>query len=153
MKKRGYEAEIIKLVGSFIKGRDVRAKKLITMTLRSLIHFRAAKHTMDAYVKSYKSELAEGTKELFHSCYNKYVGPHLYKEGQLKRIAHGDEFVAFICGSDQVWNATALYVDPFYYLKFAPKKRFRICAIAEQGDCFLISINSSFESFCKRNGI
>lgn len=28
-----------------------------------------------------------------------------------------------MCGSDQVWNSAVFYVDPFYYLRFAPREK------------------------------
>ncbi len=42
---------------------------------------------------------------------------------ELKRKAYTDEYTAFLCGSDQVWNSSVFYVDPFYYLQFAPKSK------------------------------
>lgn len=38
-------------------------------------------------------------------------------------MGKSDDFLFFVCGSDQIWNATNLYLDPLYYLCFAPNKK------------------------------
>lgn len=39
---------------------------------------------------------------------------------ELKAYASNEDVLACVCGSDQIWNATNIYIDPVYYLKFAP---------------------------------
>lgn len=41
----------------------------------------------------------------------------------MKKLAKKEDFKAFLCGSDQIWSGEALYVDPQYYLRYAPKNK------------------------------
>lgn len=115
----GYQADIIKISGSLAKGRDVRLGKLITIACRSMFHKGGIK-SLKNYSSSISKEFQEGTVELFDEFINNEINPHMISYRKLKKKAKGDEYFAFICGSDQVWNSGVFYVDPFYYLRFAP---------------------------------
>lgn len=119
----GYEAEVLKLNGSISKGRDIRLKKLFAMLFRGLIHPKAGKKAASAYKSNYKAEILDETKSLFLDFYKNSICPRLVSYSRLKKESKSNAYCAFICGSDQVWNATALYVDPFYYLAFADSKK------------------------------
>ena len=122
LRQLGYSGEIIKLSGSIAPGRDIRLKKLLIMVARSLRHFHEAKGTLGAYTRAGK-ELSPETKQRFDEFYSTDVCPSFYSETALKRCAKGEKYIAFLCGSDQIWNATTYYVDPFYYLLFAPERK------------------------------
>ena len=118
----GYEAEILKISGSLVKGRDIRLKKLFTVAFRSLIHKGGVK-SLKNYSSSISKEFKEGTIELFHDFFCKEISPLVLSFSNLRKKAKNSEYAAFICGSDQVWNSAVFYVDPFYYLRFAPLEK------------------------------
>ena len=70
----GYEAEILKINGSLVKGRDIRLKKLITIAWRSLLHKNGAK-SLKNYSTSMSKEFKEGTVELFDEFINSEISP------------------------------------------------------------------------------
>ena len=115
----GYEADVLKLCGSLAKGRDVRLGKLITIAWRSLLHKGGIKNLKN-YSTNMSKMFKKGTIELFDEFFNDEISPRLISYSDLKRKAKSDEYAAFVCGSDQVWNSAVFYVDPFYYLRFAP---------------------------------
>jgi hypothetical protein len=61
---------------------------------------------------------------------------------QIKRVANTNDYFKFLVGSDQVWNSEALYIDPFYYLRFAPKSK-RISFSASFGRDFIPKYNQN----------
>lgn len=117
----GYDGKILKLSGSIVEGRDIRINKLIVMAFRSILHYKAGKQSAQSYKANFQSEIRKKTKEYFSKFYTNEIRPMVISYTELKRKAHSNEFHAFLCGSDQIWNASAMYVDPFYYLVFAPK--------------------------------
>lgn len=42
---------------------------------------------------------------------------------RLRRLSRNDEFIAFICGSDQIWNPLGFDSRDYKYLSFAPKHK------------------------------
>lgn len=123
LRSLGYEGEILKLSGSIVEGRDIRINKLVVMAFRSMIHYKAGKQSAQSYKANYQIELGDKTKKLFSEFYTSDISPMVIPYKELRRKAHSNEFYAFLCGSDQIWNASAMYVDPFYYLDFAPKSK------------------------------
>lgn len=116
IEKTGYECELVKLK-SLIKGRDVRIGKLMTILFRSI--FLNKNNTLKTYNNSYNKTLAEGTECKFFNFTDTYLKPQEVTYGELKRMA--EEAIACFSGSDQIWNSSTLYVDPLYYLRFAPQ--------------------------------
>ena len=54
--------------------------------------------------------------------------PTPFSMDELRSLAKSDEFLAFITGSDQVWNCTLGMLSPLYFLLFAPpEKRIALC--------------------------
>ena len=119
----GYQGTNIALKGSVIKGRDVRIKKILFMTVRLLRQPRNIKKRVSVYGNNISKPYSEKSKEFFESFWSKKINPNFCTWNQLKRLAKSNEYKAFLCGSDQIWNAEALYVDPLYYLRFAPKHK------------------------------
>lgn len=119
LRNMGYEGELLKLDGSLIPGRDVRPGKLLITALRSLIHTGSLK-TLKNYRQSMSKELPEESVKKFGEFTRDALSPRLISGGALKKAAHSQEYKAFVCGSDQIWNSEVFYVDPFYYLRFAP---------------------------------
>lgn len=123
LEKIGYEGEVISLRGSLIKGRDIRLRKLIVMLVRFILNPRKMLKRVEAYQSNVTNEYSEITKKYFEKFKNEKVKPIYYSWSRLKYIAKTDEYLAFLCGSDQIWNGDTLYVDPQYYLRYAPKKK------------------------------
>ena len=111
----GYDCDLVKLK-SLVKGRDIRLNKLMTVFIRSII--LSQKNILDAYRSSYKKVFVNGCEEMFNKFTDEYLEPIELTWWSLKKMA--SEAVACFSGSDQIWNSSALYVDPLYYLRFAP---------------------------------
>ena len=41
---------------------------------------------------------------------------------ELRELARKDSYMAFIAGSDQIWNAS-IHIDPIYFLRFSPMEK------------------------------
>lgn len=135
IEKAGYECELVKLK-SLVKGRDVRIGKLITILLRSI--FLKKNNALKTYNTSYNKTLIEGTERKFFDFTDTYLKPKDITYGELKRMA--EESVACFSGSDQIWNSSTLYVDPIYYLRFAPKYK-RVALSPSFGRNFIADYN------------
>ncbi|OMD60023.1 hypothetical protein BSK62_26095 [Paenibacillus odorifer] len=121
LQEMGYQGINISLKGSLIKGRDVRIKKIAVIAIRLLRQPHNIKKRVSVYSDNLSKSYSEQTKVLFNNFRLNKINPYSCTWNQLKRIAKSDDYKAFLCGSDQVWNSEALYVDPQYYLRFAPK--------------------------------
>lgn len=119
LRNMGYRGELLKMDGSLIPGRDVRLGKLLITALRSLMHTGSLK-SLKNYRQSMAKELSDVSVRKFGEFTQQALTPRLISGRALKKAAHGDEYKAFVCGSDQIWNSEVFYVDPFYYLRFAP---------------------------------
>lgn len=122
LKKLNYDVDILKLAGSLIKGRDIRIKKAFITFFRMLLFSKNRKATIKSFGLLEKNQ-NEKMIEAFNLFYENRINPKFINYNNLKRVAKTDYYTSFICGSDQIWNSTAFYVDPFYYLKFAPSKK------------------------------
>ena len=61
----------------------------------------------------------------------------------LKDLENADfNYDYFISGSDQIWNSTTLYVDPLYYLRFAPSYK-RVALAPSFGRDYIADYNRS----------
>jgi hypothetical protein len=119
----GYKGVNLSLKGSIIKGRDVRINKIAVIAFRLMRQPHNIKKRVSVYSDNMSKPYSERSKELFNSFRLNKIQPNHCTWNQLKRLAKSDDYKAFLCGSDQIWNAEALYVDPQYYLRFAPKEK------------------------------
>ena len=126
IKSLGYDSEIIWQRGTISKNNDFRIKKMIKSALRLLIHpslwgktFRMAKGAgvSDTQIVSNK------TLQMFDSFVDENIKRSFLSLREMKRYSKGDECHKLVCGSDQVWCSTTLYVDPLMYLRFAPREK------------------------------
>lgn len=120
LKKIGYEGIIYKLSGSIISGRDIRLKKMFSLGFNLMFHIKDLKKIIKSYKKNSNKILSSDSKEKFFSYYQEIINPVYITEKKLKVLSCESDYAAFLCGSDQVWNSSTYYVDPFYYLTFAP---------------------------------
>lgn len=123
LNKIGYESVIFKLAGSVIPGRDVRLRKILCIAVRMLLNFKLAKKIIGVYGDSMSANFLSDTVSAYHNFFDEQLKIENITWAQLKSKANGDEFCAFFCGSDQIWKADTFYVDPFYYLRYAPKHK------------------------------
>ena len=135
IRKTGYECDLVKLK-SLVKGRDVRLGKLITILCRSL--FLKKNNALKTYGTSYNKAFVEGTENKFFAFTDNYLKPIEVSWGGLKSMAK--DAVACFSGSDQIWNSSTLYVDPLYYLRFAPKYK-RVALSPSFGRDFIAEYN------------
>lgn len=135
IEKTGYECELVKLK-SLIKGRDVRIGKLMTILFRSI--FLNKNNSLKTYNNSYNKTLVEGTECKFFNFTDTYLKPQEVTYGELKRMA--EESIACFSGSDQIWNSSTLYVNPLYYLRFAPQYK-RVALSPSFGRDFIADYN------------
>lgn len=119
----GYEAEILWYRDGFIKGRDFRLKKLLIMFLRTFWRPSLFRKTFSTYKKSLQKEISEDVKKAFLEFTDSKLQVKKYSWSGLKAYARNDNVLACICGSDQIWNATNVYIDPIFYLLFAPRQK------------------------------
>lgn len=136
----GYRGEILKLRGSMIAGRDVRPKKLLLLGLRMLLHFPQAGKALQPYVSDRNKCISQESTRMFAAFCEQYIRPVSVSEQELAKLAAANDFLAFLCGSDQIWNSTSYYVDPFYYLSFSPKEK-RIAFAPSFGRNYIPSYN------------
>lgn len=119
----GYNAEILSISGSVVNGRDIRIEKLLGMATKILLHPQIAKKVFKTYKDSISKPLTKASMEKFREFSDEKLCVKGVTYSKLRKVAKSNEYYAFVCGSDQVWNATAVYVDKFYYLRFAPRHK------------------------------
>lgn len=105
------------------KGRDFRIKKMISLAVRSVLHYRQFSSIKQGYEKNFAAEPSDTTKQLFDEFSEKYLAIKEYSHRELVKLAANSQTKAVVCGSDQIWNASSMYPDPLYYLQFVPKSK------------------------------
>lgn len=119
----GYEAELIWYRDGVIEGRDIRLIKLLVMFLRTFWRPYLFKKTLSTCRRSLQKEIREDAKRAFLEFAEKRLQVKKLTWYGLRQYARNAEVLACVCGSDQIWNATNIYVDPIFYLRFAPKRK------------------------------
>ena len=79
--------------------------------------------TIKTFIEIRSNKIPDIKADKFESFVNNYLDCRFYTYPELKKLGASDEYHMFICGSDQVWSSTALYVDPMMYLRFSPKNK------------------------------
>lgn len=134
----GYDCQIIAM-RSLIKGRDIHLKKLLIILTRSLLIGGKNKlKSLSVYRNSYNKTMIGDSTSRFTQFTNEYLKPTYLSWNDMKKIAA--ESVACFAGSDQIWNSTTMYIDPVYYLRFAPKIK-RIAFAPSFGRDFIANYN------------
>lgn len=140
IKECGYDCEIVWLKSSRSKYNDLRWMKLFGTVSKMMLHPSIIRSTLKAYGKAYSSEIDDVSKALFDKFKETYLPVRLYSYHELKHEER--EYYKFVCGSDQIWNSYALYVDPMYYLRFTPKRK-RIAYAPSLGKSSIPSYNKN----------
>lgn len=138
LKSLGYECELV-AQKSLVKGRDIRLGKLLTILTRSLLlRGKSGSKSLATYQGSYSKEMIGDSSARFAKFTEEYLKPKYLSWNGLKKEAA--ECVACFAGSDQIWNSSTMYVDPMYYLRFAPAEK-RIALAPSFGRDFIADYN------------
>lgn len=121
--KLGYKSEILGFSNSLIKGRDIRLEKLLIMFFRTIWRPKLLIKTFFNYKKSLRKNISQRSKEKFFKFSEEYLKVKKMNKTEMKKYGQRKEVLALICGSDQIWSSTAVYVDPFYYLRYFPIRK------------------------------
>ena len=113
----GYDSNIITNDISLVKGRNVTVNKVTCIAFKSLLHPGMFLKMFRAYKASFDKPISEKTKELIE-----YFNENMLSIEQISENTN-NEYSAFISGSDQIWNADTLFLNPDYFLRFAPSDK------------------------------
>ena len=134
----GYDCQLVGMK-SLVKGRDIRLKKLVTILWRSFVlRGSCGVNALNTYQKSYSKTLIGDSVTRFAQFTDKFLQPNYFSWCGLKRAAK--DSVACFAGSDQIWNSSTMYIDPMYYLRFAPAYK-RVALAPSFGRDFVADYN------------
>lgn len=142
VKKLGYESEIVWVQGSVSRNYDFRLEKMLMTGLKIATHPSLAIEVLKSVREVQEKPIDEDKARKFDAFVQKHISQKLFTRKELPHIARGEDYKKFICGSDQVWCSTTMYVDPLMYLRFAPKQK-RIAYAPSIGRSFIPSYNRS----------
>lgn len=123
VKKLGYDVEAIWETGNLSKNYDFRLNKIISTWYKLITHPKLLKSTFSNIRYVQQHIISEQTIQMFDSFVNSHIKRTFYPAKMMKQHKVGNAYDKFICGSDQIWCTTTLYVDPLMYLRFAPKEK------------------------------
>lgn len=119
----GYNAELLWWKNQKNTHRDIRLTKIVAMLIKYLRHPSIFQKSVGSYKNSFEKDITEASKLLFEKFEESFLNIEYLSYMEMKRFAYSEDCKAIIAGSDQIWNSYAVYVDPFYYLRFAPQKK------------------------------
>lgn len=121
--KLGYESEILWERGNLSKNFDFRPVKLISSLWTLMTHPKLWKLTFSTVKEVNQIVINDETVKMYNEFVQQEIHQQLYSHKELIKKARSEEYHKFICGSDQIWCSTTLYVDPLMYLRFAPRHK------------------------------
>lgn len=119
----GYESEILWEEGNLSSNFDFRLIKVIRTGVKVMTHPSLLKSTIKSIKEIREKEIHPETVKLFRKFVEENIQQRTLMHNELVDVAHSDEYLKFICGSDQVWCSTTTYVDPLMYLRFVPREK------------------------------
>lgn len=119
----GNEAEVIWEAGNLSTNYDFRPNKIVKTGLKLLTHPQLMKSTFSNIQYVQQHVISEATIRLFDDFVESHIRRSFYPAKMMNKRNVGKQYDKFICGSDQIWCTTTLYVDPLMYLRFAPKEK------------------------------
>lgn len=119
----GNEAEVIWEAGNLSTNYDFRPNKIVKTGLKLLAHPQLMKSTFSNIQYVQQHVISEVTIRLFDDFVKSHIRRSFYPSKMMNKRNVGKWYDKFICGSDQIWCTTTLYVDPLMYLRFAPKEK------------------------------
>ena len=138
--KLGYESEIVWEKGNLSKNFDFRPIKMLSSIWTLLTHPALWKLTFSTVKEVNEIIITEETATRYNQFVKQEINQRLYSRKELIKKARTEEYHKFICGSDQIWCSTTLYVDPLMYLRFAPREK-RIAYAPSIGRDFIPKYN------------
>lgn len=134
----GYDCQLVAMK-SLVKGRDIRLKKLATILWRSLtVKGTSGSKSLNTYQNSYSKTMIGDSTARFAKFTDEILKPSYLSWIELQRLAK--ECKACFAGSDQIWNSSTMYIDPLYYLRFAPAEK-RVSFAPSFGRDFIADYN------------
>lgn len=134
----GYDCQLVAMK-SLVKGRDIRLKKLATILWRSLtVKGTSGSKSLNTYQSSYSKTMIGDSTTRFVKFTDEILQPSYLSWIELQRLAK--ECKACFAGSDQIWNSSTMYIDPLYYLRFAPAEK-RVSFAPSFGRDFIADYN------------
>ena len=134
----GYDCQLV-AQKSLVKGRDIRFGKLLTILTRSLLlRGKNGSKALSTYQGSYNKTMVGNSAERFARFTEEILQPQYLSWKGLEKAAK--ECKACFAGSDQIWNSSTMYVDPMYYLRFAPLEK-RVAFAPSFGRDFVADYN------------
>lgn len=137
----GYECEIIWEKGSVNENYDFRIHKIIISFIRLLLHPSLIKRNRTIASAIKESPVDSEKKILFSEFLEKEIKRRNFNHFSYNFGLVSKKYDKFVCGSDQVWCSTSLYVDPLMYLRFAQKKK-RVAYAPSIGRSYIPQYNS-----------
>lgn len=115
----GYQTVVLDILPSKIKF-------LADMVLRCLCHPKHIREFYNLWKASRASRLGSIPSTSLEAM-DKFVADYIPVKYEtiagLKSIGNDSVFVAFLSGSDQIWNGHSFRILPHYFLRFAPKNK------------------------------
>lgn len=118
----GMNSELVWVKGNLSKNYDFRLNKVISSVFKLATHPYLLRSTAKNVGDMNARVIGEETVKLFDEFTSEYIKQKYYTQSQLKKAAR-TKYKKVICGSDQIWCSTTLYVDPLMYLRFAPTSK------------------------------
>ena len=138
LQEMGYDCQLV-AQKSLVKGRDIRLGKLLTILTRSLLlRGKNGSKALSTYQGSYNKTMIGDSAERFARFTEEILQPQYLSWKGLEKAAK--ECKACFAGSDQIWNSSTMYVDPMYYLRFAPSEK-RVAFAPSFGRDFIADYN------------
>lgn len=119
----GFDSKLLWWSNQRNSHRDIRIRKLLAMFVTYVRNPGIMNKSVKAYGHTFEKSMTQNTIELFEKFEKEFLNIEFLSYGQMKRFAAAEDCRSVIAGSDQIWNSYAIYVDPFYYLQFAPKNK------------------------------
>lgn len=137
----GMESELVWVRGNLSQNYDFRLNKIVSSLFKLATHPYLLKSTAKNVGDLNSRVIDKKTIELFNDFTQNYIHQNFYTISGLKKASR-NVYDKIICGSDQIWCSTTLYVDPLMYLRFAPKSK-RIAYAPSIGRDYIPKYNSS----------
>ena len=122
--KKGHTAVFLNIKETLPVDKILHKLHVAFVTLVKCVIYKQARTTqqeINRLKKETTSVITTETEKLF-SCFEKeYLPSVTIGRRLLKKVAHSDEYGAFICGSDQIWSPLSPHLSGFKFLNFAPK--------------------------------
>lgn len=123
VKNLGYDAEVVWETGNLSKNYDFRPNKMISTGCKLLMNPQLIKSTFSSVRSVQQQVISNNTVLLFDAFVKENIHRVFYSANKMNKRDVGAMYDKFICGSDQIWSTTTLYVDPLMYLRFAPREK------------------------------